>query len=450
MINNIPASASRGTARGVATLLYRRKLVVAGFFVCALAGGYAGLRMVSPVYRATAQVMVNLGQEDIFMPLLPSSSSEVRTPLSTGRLEQRANSEIRVIESEPLVAQVVARFGPAGLFPGIDVAHPWYTPKGIMQRVIKAYREIGYYFYPLSANETLDTRAQRLLMKSINTTQVKDSTVIEVTMDSAIPEIAVNALNELVRLYLQERNVLYQREDNGFYNEQLTEVIADLEKIDHQLDAFRTDNNILDLDVQREGLLNRLVEVNANLQNETVAIAGLQKRIGTLERQEKDNASVAFRIRDDSLKSQSELAAHQESAAQWTRIHADLTVKVEALNRVQSASAQLLQRQKVLQDNRKLYLQKVEETRVQQAMRQAQIGDVVVINWASVDYSLISPKLGMVLGGVLGVGLIGGIGLALFLGFMDDRILMAEDVVSASGLPVIGRVRMPLASVRLG
>ena len=447
MNDSAPGVGRTISARDVAAMLYRRKLVIAGFFVCALAGGYVGLKVVSPVYRATAQVMVNLGEEDVFMPVLPSSSSEVRTPLSTGRLEQRANSEIRIIESQPLAARIVDKFGPAGLFPGIDVVHPWYTPKGLMQRAVEAYRQVGYYFYPQSANETLADRAERKLMQSVKTTQVKDSTVIEVTMDNAVPDIAADALNELIRLYLKERNTLYQREDSGFYDKQLAKVLAELQDVDRQLETFRQDNNIIDVDVQREGLLHRLVEVNANLQNETVAIAELQKRIGALQRQIQDNPSIAFRIRDDLLKAQSELGPHQEAAANWTRIRADLTAKAETLTRAQSASAQLLQRQKVLQDDRKLYLQKVEEARVQQAMRQAQIGDVVVINWATADHSPVSPKLGMVLGGVVGVGLLGGIGLALLLGFMDDRIVREEDVVSASGLAVIGRVReLPLSS----
>ena len=439
----------RLTFRHVMALIYRRKLLALGFFISVLGGGYLALLAISPVYRSSAQVMVNLGQEDIFMPVLPSSSSEVRTPLSVGRLEQRANSEIRIIDSEPLAAQVVAKFGAAGLFPGIDERHRWYTPKGLIQRAVDLYRMMAYYFYPQSANETMNARAVRKLRENTKIVVVKDSTVIEITMDNALPDIAANALNELVRLYLQQRTALYQRETNDFFYKQLAAQVADLKEVDRQLDAFRSDKNVLDVDSQRETLLRRLADINANLQNETVAVGEIQKRIATLQRQMQDNVGISARIRDDLLKAQAELSARQEAASNWGKIRTDLTARIVALNKMQAESTQLLQRQRVLQDNRKLYLQKLEETRIQQAMRKAELGNVVVVNWAAADYSPVSPKLGMVLGGVLAVGLIGGLAFAFLAGLMDDRIQSAEDVEDASGLPVIGRVRtMRLAQTR--
>ena len=227
--------------------------------------------------------------------------------------------------------------------------------------------------------------------------------------------------------------------------------LADLQEVDRALETFRDQNGVLDVDVQRETLLRRLAEVNASLQNETVAIGGVQRRIGILERQMQDNIGLAPRIREDLLKTQAELGPHQDAAANWSRIRTDVTARIDALNKVQGQSAQLLQQQKVLQDNRKLYLQKVEETRIQQAMRRAQIGDVVVINWAVASHAPISPKLPMVLGGVVAVGLIGGLGLAVLLGLMDDRIRTEDDVATAAGLPVIGRVpAMKLSAARSG
>lgn len=442
------------TYRTILAMLYRRKLVILGFFICALAGGYAGLKIVQPAYRATAQVLLNLGQDDVFMPVLPSSSSEVRTPLTAGRVETRANSEIRIIESEQLAAQVVKKFGPAGLFPGIDERHPWYTPKGLMQRAVDVYRAIGHYLYPQSAGDTLEDRARRRLMQNTKTQTVKDSTVIQITVDSAVPEIAAAAANELVGLYLHERSALYQGANTAFFGAQLSKLMGELETIDRQIETFRDDNKIIDVEMQREAVMKRLAEVKANVQNETVVTGEIRRRIGILERQIGEGSQIASisslqRIRDDLLRSQAELGPHQESLANWTRIQNELTAQAEALTRKQSESVRLLQQQKVLQDTRRLYLQKVEEARVQQALRQAQIGDAAVINWAIVDYSPVSPKLGMVLGGIVGVGLLGGIGLALLLGFMDDRILREEDVADATGLPVIGQVpEMPRAAIR--
>jgi uncharacterized protein involved in exopolysaccharide biosynthesis len=433
-------------------LVYRRKWIALGFFICALGGGYVGLSVVSPVFRSSAQVMVHLGQEDVFMPVLPSSSSEVRTPLTVGGLEQRTNSEIQIIESEPLAAQVVAKFGPAGLFPGIDTLRPWYTPGGLMRRAVEVYRQIGYYFYPQSANETLEARAVRLLRRAVKATAVKESTVIEVTMDNSVPGIAADSLNELMRLYLLERQEIYRQETSTFFDDQLSKLSVELRQAQDQLDAFRTDHRVIDVDEQRSILLHRLSEVSANLQNENVSISELRRRIALLQGQLGDNMPLAnvpiqHRIRDDLLQAQSELGPHQDAAANWAKLQTDLTTQAAALTQVQSESSRLIQHVQVLQDTRKLYLQKIEETRIQQAEAQDHLGNVSVINWAVADRSPVSPKLGLVLGGILGVGIVGGIGLAILLGLMDDTIVSEDEVVAATGLPVIGRIRtLPLGN----
>ena len=437
-------------------MVVRRKLIILCFFLFAVAGGYAGLMVISPVYRASVQIIVNLGQDDVFMPVLPSSSSEVRTPLTTARVETRANSELRIIESEPLVAKVVEKFGPAGLFPGIDVRHLWYTPRGLVQVMVDFYRAISHHFYPQSAKESLEARAKRRLAQSIKTATAKDSTVIQISLDNSVPEIAADALNELVRLYLDERVELYKGATTAFFDTQLAKVMSDLHEVERKIEAFREDYKVQDLDIQREFTLRRLAEVNIIRQNETIAVEEIRRRIAVLDRQSGNGTGLGsvpslLRIRDDLLRAQADLAPRVEAVTYWTRLRDELNETASVLTRAQSESVQLMQRQKVLQDTRKLYLQKVEETRMQQAMRDAHIAAVSVINWAVPDYSVVSPKLGMVMGGVAAVGIIGGIGLALLLGFLDDRIMTARDVAEASGLPVIGSIReMPASTLRPG
>jgi len=440
--------------RTLLVTLYRRKFIAIGFLAFTVAGGYIGLRAIPPVYRATAQLMLHLGQEDVFMPVLPSSSSEVRTPLTVGGLEHQTNSEIRIITSTPLTEQVVAKFGREGLFPGIDDRHPWYTPKGMLQLTMDTYRQVQDYFYPASRNETSEARTERLLGRKLNANAIKDSTVIEVTMDNSVPEIAAESLNELLRLYLLERPRIYQQQNDAFFGLQLSKLSTQLDDADRQLAAFRSQHDVVDVEQQRDALLHRLTEVSANLQNEVVLVDEMKKRIHLLEGQLEDTATIANapilrRIRDDLLKAQSELGPHQNAAANWSKIHADLTKQVAALTDVQSESAQLVQRLRVLQDARKLYLQKIEEMRVQQSLVQAHLGNVSVINWASIDHVPVSPKFGLVLGGIAAVGIFGGIGLALLIGLMDDTIRNVRDVVESSGLPVIGQVRRLTMTRRL-
>ena len=94
----------------------------------------------------------------------------------------------------------------------------------------------------------------------------------------------------------------------------------------------------------------------------------------------------------------------------------------------------------MLRDSRKLYLEKLEETRFLNEQASSQIGNVSVVSWATVNTKPVSPKLWMVLIGVLVGGLLGGIGLAFVIEFFDDSLKSDSDVRRYLGLPVIAKV----------
>lgn len=271
------------TLRDILNTVFKRKWIVVAFFAAAVAGAYAGLRIYPPDYEASARLLVKIGQEDIYMPTL--TTSEFRAPLASVVREEQVNSEIQILSSDGVLGRVVDRMTPQGLFPGIDTRHPWYTPKGLVQRAIDGYRGIEAHFFPLAQGESLRDKAIRNLRDDLAAVGVKDSGVIAVSLRSRAPEISAAGVNAVLETYLAERTRVHVREQAGFYEQRLAEVDGRLKAAEAALETFRSERGVVDAERQRDLLLERLAEVRGRIQDLTVAAAETAEREAELLRQ---------------------------------------------------------------------------------------------------------------------------------------------------------------------
>lgn len=500
------------TIRDILNTLCKRRLVIGGFILASLVGGYAGLKLIAPTYEATARLLVRIGQEDIYMPVL--ASSQFRTPMMAVVREEQLRSESNILVNADLVRRVVEDVTPQVLFPGIDVVHPWYTPKGVMQRLMAVYRAMEDYFIPLSSDRTLNEIAVERFQRDLRADAVKNSNIIEVSLRSKSPDAAVLGVNKLVGYYLNERVRIYRREQSGFFTEQLEALEVQIKETEAAVDAFRVQGQLVDVDKQRNAQIDRLEEVRKQIDEHTVAVAETEQRIQTLReqlaklpatvrlagaetansyaiseiskqladlrRQEADIAErysasdprldalrqeiavvgnmltdlhgtrdassqlginpLHARIRDDLMKSESALAGLQQALKRWQALEADALSRLGGFNSQEAEYKKLVQQLEVLRDTRQLYLEKTEETRFVSAQAAAKIGNVSVVNLATAPIRPVSPKLWLVLLGVIAVGVIGGTGLAFVMEFFDDSLHSEAEVRRYLKLPVLATV----------
>lgn len=500
------------TIRDILNTLCKRRIVIGGFLVAALLGGYAGLKLIAPTYEATARLLVRIGQEDIYMPVL--ASSQFRTPMMAVVREEQLRSESNILANADLVRRVVDELTPQVLFPGIDVAHPWYTPKGVMQRVMAVYRALEDYFFPLSSDRTLNEMAVERFQRDLRAEAIKNSNIIEVSLRSKSPDAAVLGVNTLVGHYLDERVRIYRREQSGFFTEQLQALEVQIKDTEAAVDAFRVEGQLVDVDKQRNAQLERLDEVRKRIDEHKVAVAEtgqriealreqlarlpatvrlagaetsnsyaiseISKQLADLRRQEADIAErysasdprldalrqeiavvgamlgdlhksrdassqqginpLHARIRDDLMRSESSLAGLQQALARWQAFEADALSRLGEFNSREAEYKRLVQQLEVLRETRQLYLEKTEETRFVSAQAAAKIGNVSVVNLATTPSRPVSPKLWLVLLGVIAVGLFGGVGLAFVMEFFDDSLHSEAEVRRYLKLPVLATV----------
>jgi uncharacterized protein involved in exopolysaccharide biosynthesis len=115
----------------------------------------------------------------------------------------------------------------------------------------------------------------------------------------------------------------------------------------------------------------------------------------------------------------------------------------ERLGKLSEIEGQLkaLERQvDVEQQNYKLYLSRIEESRISEAMDTEKISNVTQIQPARTPLKPVSPKVGLNL--IIGffLGGFGSLGLAFFLEHMDDRLEKRDDTERALDLPVLASI----------
>jgi uncharacterized protein involved in exopolysaccharide biosynthesis len=492
----------RFSLRDVFHIIFKRKLqiFICFFFVVFIA--IIATLLMKPVYEASAQILVKLGRESIFVP----TSGNV-TPILNINREQQVNSEIEILKSRSLAEKVVAALGPTVIY----------------KSLAEEKSGISNFIFPDSRREmTPDERkaadfesAVAGFMKALNVTGVKKSNVIQVSFKNEDPRMAAMVVNNLSSLYLGLHLAVHKTPQNvKFFQEQTDLLKNKLDQAEEKLKALRKQHNITSIEEQRSLLLGRSSELNTGL-NQTISLeAETGKRIRLLRRQlasvpetiaqgEESNQNPYLintlearlvelqleekklltkytdqsrlvlnvkdeirmvqqkleeqetksygrkttginpthqRLKEELLSNEAELEALKAKKITQRGHLGELQENLESLNRVELELNQLEQKIEVDRENYRLYLSKVEESRISEAMDSEKIASVSLIGPARSPRKPISPKV--VLNILIGIflGTFASLSLALFREFLDDRIEKIEDVETELQLPVLASI----------
>lgn len=164
-----------------------------------------------------------------------------QTPLST---------QIQVLESEPVIQQVIDR-------------------------------------QKLTDNEGDPLKPQDF-RKKLNSEVIGGTDVVEISYKDPDPQVSSEIVNALMDVYIQtqiQNNQSDPEAARAFLDNELPNVEAKVQSAEAQISAFRTENQIVDLEEEKKGLVANLGEINQQITTTGSELQGMQAQSAALQGQ---------------------------------------------------------------------------------------------------------------------------------------------------------------------
>jgi uncharacterized protein involved in exopolysaccharide biosynthesis len=412
---------TRASLRDFLNIIFKRQFQILLFSTITFATFAVGTFLTKPTYEAKAQILVNPANESIYM----FSSGSGSLVLNINR-EEQINSEIEILKSRSLAKEVVNLLGPATIYPDLD------------------NRKHGVQASMLSASDDHTSSAEKALQalqKKLDVQAIKKSNVIEVSFRHTDSKMAATVVNTLAGLYFDRHvDTLKTLHSYEFFLQQSEFLKKKVNQTEARLKTLKQQYNVTALDAQQKILLQRTHDFRMALHQTESEAVELENRIQLLGEQLKTISKVnptyqhlhemrlSHRGDLEALKAKSETLRAQMVAYQN---------ELDELNKIELLYSRLEQDVDMNRQNYRLYLTKLEESRITDAMDSEKNARVNLIEPAQVPLKPVSPKvfLNLVLGLFLGV--LGGLGLAFFLHYLGNSLETVEDVEHALDVPVL-------------
>jgi len=467
----------QSTVRDIAFIAFKHKRKMLITFCATVLIVTVGSLLMTPVYRASSKILVKFGRENIYMPAVPGSSGSPQVlvdPLGA----ERVNSAVEMVKGQKVVEAVIEKLSVKSVYP-----------------------QLVSDDNSSSRQSTLND-AIRLFQRNLSVQAVKRSNLVEVRFDHANPVIAAKTVNTLIDTFVEHHVTAYREPRNyDFFSEQVRLLAGKLKASESELSAFRISHDISSLQDQKTTLLKQISEIEVALAKVKADLAenkgkkeALQDSRGSqtggprlgketdynpqamatirtkitelrlkeaelLNRYSETNTFVVNVRREieqaEQLLAREEMTYHDKDARSLDQSIQALKQKEAALRESLAASRgrlnsiaavemrfiELERQFKLNEENYQLYVRKMEESRISNAMDTEKIANLSVVEPASVP---ITPTRPRILLNIAVSVLLGGL-LSLLVMVTADRLShtfgKTEDIEKRLGVPVLASIR---------
>jgi len=216
----------------------------------------------------------------------------------------------------------------------------------------------------------------------------KDTGILELTMESTNPDFAVQILNEVANIYVRqnvEQKSAEAQKTLEFLDKQLPMLKEQLEKATNDLNEYRTRHGSIDLDLETQGVLKGVVEIQTQI---------------TLLQQKRDELRQKFTESHPSV-----VAIDKQIARLQGQMNSN-DKKIEVLPETQQV---ILRLARDVQVNTELYTTLLNNTQTLRVSKAGTVGNVRIIDYAVLPTEPIKPKKALIVAVSFILGLILGI-----------------------------------------
>ncbi|MCA9734473.1 MAG: GumC family protein [Deferribacteres bacterium] len=449
-------------------VLMKQKKLVAGIFLTTFITVALFTFLQTPLYRASAKVLMEPEKLSDSMVMFRLSPSRERNELNW------LNSEISILQSRPIAARIVQQF---------NLLEPEENGNKLSDEDKQKQLE-----------SAIDDVQENLILES-----GQNSNIISISYDYKDPHIAAQIVNGIIDEYLKYRLEVFDNSGNyKFYEKQLQIVEEKLRSLEEKEAHYKQDQNIFSTQEQAEVLKVKLTDYERSLAAVSTALIGKRAKLRIVEEQLENNANInipSTEVSDSpsreryitTLKSQLlEMEIEKETLLQRFRPTYEKVVELtEQINitrkKIRSEIHEIIEQERAsiraleaekqslekliaglrgdvqalaqkeyeikqinrgIEDNRDLYsilLKQREEARISLEKLNSGV-NVRIINPAFPSHIPVWPKkeLNLILGSLF--GLIFGLIVAFMVDYFDDTVSTIHELYHAADLKVLGSI----------
>jgi uncharacterized protein involved in exopolysaccharide biosynthesis len=286
-MNSAESASANAYLRIFLHVIFKRKTQVIAFFTLSLL--MVGIVTIGrdPLYQAEAQLMIKMGREHVF---IPTSTEMGGSPfLSFSSLEQ-INSEIELINSQPIIEKAVHTLGPYSIYKDLLEDSKPSLPKRLLQQIsgwlFKDAQRLEGNLYGERKELSDHEKAVLRIQKRLEVFPIKNSRIIQINFEHSDPVVSSSVVNNIVAAYLEERPHVHKSpESYEFFEEQSKVLRNKIRKVEEKLKSFRKENSVIDLDEERSILLQKKADLKSNLNESLSEKVETEKRIDEISKQ---------------------------------------------------------------------------------------------------------------------------------------------------------------------
>jgi len=462
-------------------LMFYRKMIIV-VMVITILSAYASLQLMTELYEAQSSLLVKLGRENTEVPDTLQTSSVY----TTGVREEDINSEIQLLRSRELINYVVDEIG-------VDVllSEP-AKPEGIFKLIKYHTKRIAHWgkeqivnlLIALNLKKEISNKDKliRSLQRVIVIDRAKRSDVINISLRSPDPSMAVIIIEKYLSRYLQKHIEVRRNPDiKNFFDTQAEKYRDSLNAIEEDRESLKSNLNVSSVKEESTIVLKRLHKLYSEIQNlkneikllnisdseapvksddksemgdpvaastsTVLSIETIKKRI-TILRLEWVKLIRSYKLDSKPiLNLDKEIAALENVLLRTlnTKINrlrtqaSSLKIKLDSLNHADEKLSSVDREHKVAEESYFIYEKRREEARISDEMDLRRVSNITILEKPYVVAEPVYPRKLLIIGISIPLGLLLGIGLAIILEYFGNLVRKPRDITSIEGLNYIGK-----------
>jgi uncharacterized protein involved in exopolysaccharide biosynthesis len=468
------------TPRSLLNVVFRHRVkFIAAVGTClVLAAAYCLLA--TPKYLSTAELLVRFGSGQDQNRLGTGATPEIAAQQQERK--EIVNSQIAVLYSRDLLADVLRTVGIEHIYPNLTASNPSILENKALDRL---NRDLGAEggkdsdVIDLSVLNPDPTVAAGVLHTVIAKFQKREASIYQSqqlpflqdqlqqartaliasrgAVEAFKASAGISSLDEERSLLLRQRSdtrqKLVQQISNGQEAEQRYQRIEEaLKKLPNEITLANEADRFKPVDDARERLSElrqREYEMSLNYRDNSVPIVNLRKQIGYAEDElARLSKQGVARLRTgpnpvyQDLQKAALTAAGDEAAAAGARKPleeevARVDARLDELSQKAGKLNELELQQQVDEENFRNYLQGVESARLTNDLNREGITSVAIVQQPTVPIKTAQPRIPMIMGIALLLGLALGIAITFFAEMADEAFSMPSQIESVLGVPVL-------------